>query len=141
MEELTLPGKLESLADLRKLVKEAAQAAGLDETATYNLQLAVDEIATNIITHGYDEAGISGSIVFRRELAGGLLRVILEDTGSPFDPRTLELLNTGALSTPLEDRKVGGLGVHLAFQNVDRFDYERKGDRNVNIFEVKTPGR
>jgi serine/threonine-protein kinase RsbW len=139
LESKRFPATLDSLAPLRNLVKQSAAASGLDAKVTYGLTLAVDEIATNIIVHGYEEAGLSGSLDVRCEKEGGRLRVVLEDDGAPFDPRSCTLPTDCALSQPLEQRTVGGLGLFLAVQGVDRFDYLRRDDRNVNIFEVNLP--
>lgn len=135
-DKLTLPAKLESLNTIRKFIREAAVNAGLDDNASYNLQLAVDEIATNTITHGYHEANLSGDLIVHSELTDKLFRITIEDTGLPFDPRTLKLPAEEDLSKPLEERPIGGLGVYLALNGVDRFDYERVDDHNLNIFEV-----
>lgn len=134
--KMILPAKLDSLGIIRKYVRDAASSAGLDETATYNLQIAVDEIATNVISHGYEEANLTGDLSLYMELTDKLLRIIIEDSGVTFDPRTLKLPDEEELSKPLEERAIGGLGVYLAFNGVDRFDYEHVGNRNRNIFEV-----
>jgi serine/threonine-protein kinase RsbW len=136
MEPKTFPGTLDSLGLLRAYVTAAAQSAGLDNKATYKLCLAVDEIATNIIVHGYEEAGRSGVLDVRAEMDGRTLTIIMEDDGVPFDPRQSDLPNSEDLSKPLEDRPIGGLGVFLAFDGVDEFEYERSSGRNRNIFVV-----
>ena len=41
------------------------------------------------------------------------------------------------LAKPLEERDIGGLGIFLTIQGVDRFDYRREGDRNLNVFAVR----
>jgi serine/threonine-protein kinase RsbW len=56
VEERSLPAVLDSLGEIRRYVKEAAERAGIDEARAYQLQLAVDEIATNIILYGYKDA-------------------------------------------------------------------------------------
>ena len=63
MQEKIFPGTLDSLAPVRAYVVEAARAAGLDSRRIYNLCLAVDEIATNIVLHGYEEVGLKGDII------------------------------------------------------------------------------
>ena len=52
MQPLTLPGTLDALQPIRDYVKDLAKGAGLDDSAVYNLCLAVDEIATNVVLHG-----------------------------------------------------------------------------------------
>lgn len=136
LNSLTLQASLDSLATIRKFAAQAALSAGIDNNASYYLQLAVDEIATNIIIHGYKEANLTGELFVQAELTDSILRIIIEDIGPPFDPRTLKLPSEDDLKKPIEERAIGGLGVYLAFNGVDRFDYERKGNLNRNIFEV-----
>jgi serine/threonine-protein kinase RsbW len=137
MDTLSLPAVLDSLPELRRYAKEAATRAGVDEHRTYQLQLAVDEIATNIISYGYKDAGVSAEISITGEIRNDALVITLEDRSPAFDPRTRPMPDAEDLAKPLEDRTVGGLGIFLATQGVDRFDYRREGDRNLNIFEVR----
>ena len=60
MEPLILPGTLDSLSKIGAYVLEAASQAGLERKIAYRLRLAVDEIATNSIVHGYDRVGEEG---------------------------------------------------------------------------------
>ncbi len=137
MEPLAVPAVLDSLSTIGRYVLEAAQAAGLDKRAAYRLRLAVDEIATNIIVHGYAEAGRTGEVLVRADLDEETLAVALEDTAQPFDPRLKE--RPSQIDMPIEERPIGGLGVFLAVEGVDRFDYEYVGNRNRNIFVMKRP--
>ena len=132
MEPLTAASTLDSLGAINKYVMDAAAAAGLPRSDAYRLRLAVDEIATNIITHGYLEAGLQGPIKVRGSIDDKALTVTLEDAAAPFDPR--EAPPPDDIDLPPEERKIGGLGVYLALQGVDKFHYERVGDRNLNIF-------
>jgi serine/threonine-protein kinase RsbW len=136
MEKRSLPAVLDSLAELRRFAREAAAGAGVDESKSYQLQLAVDEIATNIINYGYAEEGASSLLTISSEVRDGRLVVTLEDTAPAFDPRSNVLPEAEDLEQPLEEREIGGLGIFLAVNGVDRFDYQREGERNLNIFEV-----
>lgn len=135
MEPINLPGNLASLEIIRDYVRGAADEAGLDRKRSYRLRLAVDEIATNIITHGYDEAGYDGDIDVRADISDQELTIVLEDTAIPYDPHASD--NPDDLDAPLEDRDIGGLGVFLAIQYVDEFRYERIADRNRHTFIMK----
>ena len=137
MQPLLVPGTLESLSAIGHYVNEAASAAGLDKKVAYRLRLAVDEIATNIIIHGYDEAGLTGEVLVLSEMDHEALTITLEDTSAPFDPRNLG--RPGHIDKPVEERPIGGLGIYLTIQNVDKFDYEYVNNRNRNIFMVKRP--
>lgn len=138
MERKTFPGIIDSLEGIRQVVKEEAQQAGLSKKATYNLMLAIDEIATNIIVHGYEETGTEGPVDVLTEHTDGKLTVILEDNAVPFDPLARELPNEEFFAKPLEERPIGGMGIHLTINAVDEFNYEFVDGRNRNIFIVKT---
>jgi serine/threonine-protein kinase RsbW len=138
METRSVPAGVESLAEIRRFVKDAAGRAGIDDAKNYQLQLAVDEIATNIILYGYKDAGDGAVISIGAEMTGDALVITLKDQSSPFDPRTMQTPEAQDLARPLEERKVGGLGIFLALQGVDRFDYRHEGGSNLNIFEVRT---
>jgi anti-sigma regulatory factor (Ser/Thr protein kinase) len=137
MEPLTVSGTLDSLGAIAQYVITAATAAGLDKKSTYRLRLAVDEIATNIIVHGYEESDLSGNIVIHTSLDNQALTVVLEDTAERYNPTQRAIPDD--MDKPLEERKIGGLGVYLTMQGVDQFLYERVGDRNRNILIVNRP--
>jgi sigma-B regulation protein RsbU (phosphoserine phosphatase) len=137
MEPATFPATLDSLAAIRRWVGAAASEAGLDAGASHRLKLAVDEVATNVILHGYQEAGLEGDLDVSAKVEGDALEVRLEDAAIPFDPTTAA--PPADLDLPAEERSIGGLGVYLARREVDRLEYERVGGRNRNTFVMRRP--
>jgi serine/threonine-protein kinase RsbW len=133
MESLTVPGTLDSLSAIGQYILNAAAQAGLEKKASYRLRLAVDEIATNIITHGYDEADLEGVLNLQADISDEALTIIIEDTGATY---RLNEVDTDDLNMPLEQRQIGGLGVYLAMQGVDEFYYENLEGRNQHRFVV-----
>jgi serine/threonine-protein kinase RsbW len=131
MDSLTLPATLESLGPLVQYVLSAAAAAGLDRKATYRLRLAADELATNIITHGYGDAGLAGDFVVNARLDAAQLVITLEDWAPAFDPR--EQQDPDHIGKPSDERPMGGLGVFLALKSVDGLDYEYRDKKNRTI--------
>lgn len=136
-ETRTFRAHLDSLEDIRNFLGTSAKSAGLDKNKTYKIKLAIDEIATNIINYGYGEsAGDQDAIVLTTVADTASFTVILEDHAVPFNPLQRKLPEEQELSAPLEDRKIGGLGIMLARQNVDSFNYEYKHGKNRNIFSM-----
>lgn len=133
MKSSIVAATLDSLEAIAAFVMAAAASAGLDRRAAYRLRLAVDEIATNIIVHGYAEAGLQGELALSANIDDRSLIVAIEDTGVDFDPRQASVPDT---DLALEQRPIGGLGVYLAIRSVDEFIYERIGDRNRIIFKM-----
>ena len=62
------------------------------------------------------------------------LTLCIEDTGAPYD--WTQKAKPEQLEMPIEHRPIGGLGVYLAMQGVDRFTYERVGARNRTCFII-----
>ncbi|MEM8637602.1 MAG: anti-sigma regulatory factor [Cyanobacteria bacterium P01_G01_bin.54] len=136
MSKLVVVGELASLSTIADYIKQLAQEAGLDTHQSYNLRLAVDEVSTNIVLHGYGPAEQPGWLEFDAILTPQQLTVILEDTGVMYDPRQLNQCELLQLDLPLEQRPPGGLGIYLAMRGVDEFHYERLSDRNRTRFIV-----
>ncbi|MEM7110985.1 MAG: ATP-binding protein [Chloroflexota bacterium] len=134
MESLIVPGELNYLDDVADFVYAAAEMADLDERATYQLRLSVDEIATNIILHGYEEAGRDGDLRLTAVMTSRQLVIHLEDTGVAYDPTKRPLPTS--LSAPAHEREIGGLGIYLALAGVDDFRYTRFTYYNRSSFIV-----
>jgi anti-sigma regulatory factor (Ser/Thr protein kinase) len=137
MTEHTFPGTLDSLEPIREFVAKSAAAAGLDRSTVYKLCLAVDEIATNIVTHGYEEAGLTGDISVRTDALDGSFQVDLKDNGRSYDPGTHEQQTGTDPDLPLDERRMGGLGILLARDSVDDLQYRSGADGNIHRFIVK----
>jgi len=123
---LTLDATLEALSSISDFVVERARAAGLDEHAVWEVQLAVDEAATNVIQHSYAEH--VGTLTVQAETVDGELRITLRDRGVPFNP--LEVPEPD-LESPLEERKTGGLGLYLMRKLMDSVDWHFGDGENV----------
>jgi serine/threonine-protein kinase RsbW len=136
---LTVPGELESLKAIREYVTDATSMAGLDKLLTNRLRLAVDEIVTNSIVHGYQESGQEGNIWIAALLDDEKLTIIVEDEGPYDDPTQHRIPSAEDLGQPLDTREIGGLGIYLATRSIDEFHYEYTATRNRNIFVVYRP--
>jgi serine/threonine-protein kinase RsbW len=142
MEPLRLPAHLDSLEEIGDYVVRATAEAKLAAREAWGLRLAVDEIATNIITHGFEEAGMNGEVSVSATLTDSALTIVLEDGGLPFDPFSHRVTAEEELNLPLEERRAGGLGIFLVLKSVDSFRYEWAHDLNRNIFVMnRTPER
>ncbi len=130
---LTLEANLAALETIWPYLDEAARQAGLDAPTAYRLRLAVDELVTNVVVHGYAEAGLNGPLRLQASWDENCLTLLLEDTGQPYDPRQAPAPD---LSLPLDRRTEGGLGIYLLLKNLDAFDYTRVGQTNRSYLTV-----
>ncbi|HVF39049.1 MAG TPA: ATP-binding protein [Gemmatimonadaceae bacterium] len=106
---------------------EFAQRYELPEGVRRSFNVALDELLANVIAHGMAGADV-GSLTFEVEPDKDRLTVTLIDDGPPFDPFS----QTGPDTTlSIEDRQLGGLGIHLVRKLMDEVSYERRDGRNV----------
>jgi serine phosphatase RsbU (regulator of sigma subunit)/anti-sigma regulatory factor (Ser/Thr protein kinase) len=136
MQPLILPATMDALQPVAAYVTNLATLEGLGKKAVYGLRLAVDEIVTNIVVHGYGENGQTGLLRVTGETLDKELVVTIEDSAPPFDPRKA---GRSSPNLSLDERQPGGWGVQLALESVDEFKYERVEGYNRNIFIVRKP--
>lgn len=131
---ITRAAYLKSLQEFRTFLKaHCAGRTGSDDTALYDLQLAVDEACTNIITHGYADLE-PGSIILDLELAPDQIIVTITDFGHSFEPGNTPIPDVTA---PLNEREPGGFGLFLIQQSVDNMDYQVTEEGNKMILTKK----
>jgi anti-sigma regulatory factor (Ser/Thr protein kinase) len=124
---LWLRNDLSELARIAAEVERFARARSVPEQALFELNLALDEVLTNVISYGYEDDG-PHRIAVRLQLDGGDLVVEVEDDGCAFDPLGVPPPD---LEKPLQEKPIGGLGVHLVRRAVDALAYRREPGKNV----------
>ena len=98
------------------------------------LQLALEETVTNVIHHGYRDldAGAHSFVVEFSAPAPDRVRLVVIDDAPAYDPLARPEVD---LDLPLEERPIGGLGVHLVKNLMQHTAYERRDGRNVLTME------
>jgi anti-sigma regulatory factor (Ser/Thr protein kinase) len=126
-QRLTLRNDPAELVRLSDAVRRFCAGHGLDDDMTYRATLALEETVTNVINYAYADAA-AHVIDVTLALCCGELMLQVSDAGRPFNPLEAEPPD---LDAPIEERGIGGLGIHLVRQFMDRVNYARRGDRNV----------
>jgi len=133
MRTAIFPAQYKYLDDMRDFAGRAARDAGMDDSKVYAVELAVDEACSNIIEHAYGMDD-GGEIECTCETEDDRLTVILRDHGKPFNPVAV----TGPdLSSGIEKRPLGGLGIYLMRQLMDEVRYESFGEAGNLLTMVK----
>ena len=96
------------------------------ERVIKDLRLATEEIFINIVSYAYD--GIKGEVKVSAEVSDGEISIEISDKGIPFNPLEKEEPD---ITSGIENRKVGGLGIYIAKRMMDETSYERKGNENI----------
>ena len=134
MQSVRFAAKFEFLDEIREFVGEIARTGGFGEKDVYNIQLATDEAASNIIEHAYE--GIADGVLDLScgMIEPGTIKIILIDYGFPFDPSTIPMPD---LKADLSARKIGGLGIFLMRKLMDEVHYEPRPDKSNVLTMIK----
>ena len=130
----TFRNDLGELARLAAEIEAFGERAEMEMADIARLQLALDEIVTNIINYAYPDGG-RHQIDLRAAIENGVVEVRVEDQGQPFDP--LRHAPPADLDGEIEERSIGGLGVHLVREVMDEVEYVRIGPRNRLILRKR----
>jgi anti-sigma regulatory factor (Ser/Thr protein kinase) len=116
--ELCVASDLSHLEEISAFVAEGARSAGLDEQQVFEIQMAADEACTNSIEHAY--SGTRGEVRICCWTEADAYVVRVTDFGEPFDPDQVPVPDTSA---SLAERNIGGLGLFLMRELVDRIEF------------------
>ena len=130
------PPRLSALRDVSRMVEAFGAVHRLDESRVYMLNLALDELITNSVNYGFDGVA-EPRIQITLWISGQLLVLTITDNGRRFDP--MEGVRPDR-SSPLEDRPVGGLGLHLVRTFADRVTYQfTEGENRLTLEHNHAP--
>jgi serine/threonine-protein kinase RsbW len=131
MKTVQFAARFEHLDAMREFVGTIARKGGFSEKDVYNIQLATDEAASNIIEHAYQN--MPGNVLeLSCGMKGDVITVTLTDYGDSFDPSEVPVPD---LKADLSDRKIGGLGLFLMRKLMDHIDY-RPGTHKSNVLTM-----
>jgi sigma-B regulation protein RsbU (phosphoserine phosphatase) len=119
-----------SISEMSKVVKQFSDFAEENQIPTdisRKMQIVFDELLNNIISYAYHDDA-KHKIAIKIELFGDRLTIVIIDDGVPFNPFQLEAPDT---DLPLEDREIGGLGIHIVHSMMDNVLYQRGIDKNI----------
>jgi serine/threonine-protein kinase RsbW len=118
---------------LAAIVARLAATTGLGHSQAYRLRLAAEEIATNIVTHGYREHG--GTMDIDAGYDDDWVWLRIEDDAPEFDPHSYDPTARLAMDPCLAP--LGGFGLFLALSSVDRLEHTYSEGRNRNVLKIR----
>lgn len=127
--EIHMTGGLGLIGRVNEMFEEFAIELGLADKVRRNIKLVFDEMLSNTLTHGFDDER-KHELEVRVEVSATRIEVTITDDGRPFDPFGHATPDT---NLPVEEREIGGLGIHLVRGMMDEVSYIWENDRNVVI--------
>jgi serine/threonine-protein kinase RsbW len=116
--DLTLPAVAASLPSFQAALDQVCIRAGIAAETRNDLQVVLDEVCSNVFKHAYAVPGGTLRLVVRR--LPDAIELTFIDQGQAFDPLSLPAPD---LTLPLDERPLGGLGIHLVRQMTDLQSY------------------
>jgi phosphoserine phosphatase RsbU/P len=117
-------------ADLQRVLDDVAtllESRPVSAKRKYAVRLALDELLSNVIKYAYEDEDVH-RIALKLEM-GSPFALTIADDGKPFNP--LEDAPPPVLDGPVEDRPIGGLGLHILQKMGMKLDYRRENSRNL----------
>ena len=131
--DIVIKNDFSEMAQLSLGVNEFLEKNNLDARATYAVDLALEEVLTNIIKYGYDDDN-PHEIQVGLAVDGAVARLTIIDDGRKFD---VDKAPVPDMSTPVAERDVGGLGIHLVRNMLDSLKYSRNSGKNILELTIK----
>jgi sigma-B regulation protein RsbU (phosphoserine phosphatase) len=130
---LVLPCDLQEVPRLNAFVEEVCQEVGFDEMVSMQVKVAVEEAVVNVMKYAYPP-GQQRDVTIEAASNDIRLKFTIIDCGQPFDPTVQAEVDT---TLAANERKIGGLGIHIIRQNMDSINYERMDNLNVLTLRKK----
>ena len=130
---LVLHNDIQQVSLLSDFIDGIAEEKGLGMDVTASLNLALEEAVVNVIDYAYPE-GVDGTMEIDVSEKDNVLTISLIDSGKTFDPTARGEVD---ITAGLEDRPIGGLGIHLIRTIMDHVEYERKDGKNILTMNKK----
>jgi Amt family ammonium transporter len=124
---VTIKNRMPEIATVNQTFESFAEEFGIPATIAMKFKVIFDELMNNIVTYAYSDDD-EHDIEVRMELAGKRLTVTITDDGVPFNPLSEKAPDIDA---SLEEREIGGLGIHLVRNLIDDVTYHRRIGENV----------
>ncbi len=131
--QVTVRNHRSELARVGRLIEAFGEAHALSPDLIFKVNLALDEVITNIVLHAYDDQAEHG-IGVGLDLKTDALTITVEDDGRAFDPLSVAPPD---LDLSAESRDVGGLGLHIVRSIMDGVEYRRDGELNRLVMRIK----
>ncbi len=124
---LSIKNRLEDIKIVIDNFEEFAKLANLEQAFVLKMNIVLDELLANVIRYAFED-NHDHLIYLEFAVTDSSFCMTLEDNGVPFDPFNQPPPDT---NKGLEERDIGGLGIHIVKRLMDNYSYERLGNNNV----------
>ncbi|MCX6152485.1 MAG: ATP-binding protein [Ignavibacteriales bacterium] len=131
--ETIFSNNINEITRLGEIIDDFGKSYNLPATLINTINLSLDEIITNTISYGYSDDSVH-QILLKLEISDGYIIATVQDDANLFN--ILESTEVKP-DIPLDEKPIGGLGLHLVRTLIDEIKYERKENKNITILKKK----
>lgn len=136
MKELTLPAARENIPAVIDFVNRELKSVGCPMKTEAQIDIAIDELYSNIANYGCDENGGEVTVMFETETDSRTVTITFVDNGLPFDPLSRP---DPDVTLKARERKIGGLGIYMVKKSMDDVHYAYKDGKNILTIRKTLP--
>ncbi len=125
--KLVIKNDISEISKLAIFIGELSEVLDLTPELNFNLNLVLEEAVSNVILYAYGKEE-QKEISLLATMTDNNLIFVLTDSGKEFDPTKVP---DADITLSAEEREIGGLGIFLIRQIMDKVDYQRIGEKNV----------
>jgi serine/threonine-protein kinase RsbW len=125
--DIALENRISRIPDALLEVERFLEKQGIDASAQFDFAISIEEVLTNIVSYAYKDSARHEISVSLTVEPSAVICVLIDD-GVPFNPLDIPPPD---LDAALEDREVGGLGIHFVRNMMQDVVYKRRDDRNI----------
>ena len=125
--EIRIKNQIDEIQRVYAQFEELVEKAKLQENITGKINMVLDELLSNIIQYGYQDSD-EHEIKIMANVIDTKMQIQIEDDGIAFNPFEI---STPDINESLDDRDIGGLGIHLTQNIMDECQYQRLGNKNI----------
>ena len=128
MKELTVDAAIENLPAVTEFIDAELEALDCPIRTQYKIDVAVDEVFTNVASYAYGPSSGSVTVRFETEQDPVTAVITIMDRGIPFD---LTKAEDPDVTLDAEKRDIGGLGIFMVKKSMDEVSYEYRDGQNI----------
>ena len=128
MKERTFDATIANLLEVTQFIDEWLEALDCGMKAQMQIDLAVDELFTNIASYAYAPGSGEATVRLGFDEASRMASITFIDSGIPYDPLKKP---DPDITLSAEEREIGGLGIYMVKKSMDKMEYRRDNDQNM----------
>ena len=136
MKELTLSSVRENIPAVIDFINRELESLGCSVKTEAQIDIAIDELCSNIANYSYDEKHGEVTVKFETEREPRTVTLAFVDSGRPFNPLGF---SDPDVTLSARERKIGGLGIYMVKKSMDDVCYEYRDGKNILTIRKTLP--